>query len=45
MDGHSNEEIAALMQCATRSVERKLHFIRSVWNKEASSDCKSGSRE
>jgi DNA-directed RNA polymerase specialized sigma24 family protein len=45
MDGHSNEEIAALMQCATRSVERKLHLIRRVWNKEASSDCTRSSRE
>jgi DNA-directed RNA polymerase specialized sigma24 family protein len=36
MEGHSNEEIAALMQCATRTVERKLCFIRSVWNKAAS---------
>jgi DNA-directed RNA polymerase specialized sigma24 family protein len=38
MEGHSNEEIAVLMQCATRSVERKLHFIRTVWNKADSSE-------
>jgi DNA-directed RNA polymerase specialized sigma24 family protein len=35
MEGHSNEEIAVQMQCATRTVERKLHLIRSVWNKAA----------
>jgi DNA-directed RNA polymerase specialized sigma24 family protein len=37
MEGNSNEEIAAEMQCATRTIERKLHLIRSVWNKAASS--------
>jgi DNA-directed RNA polymerase specialized sigma24 family protein len=44
MEGHSNDEIAAEMQCATRTVERKLRLIRRVWNKAASSDCNSSSR-
>jgi DNA-directed RNA polymerase specialized sigma24 family protein len=33
MDGHSNEEIAVEMQCVTRTIERKLRLIRSIWQK------------
>ena len=33
MEGHSNEEIAAELQCATRTVERKLRLIRNIWQK------------
>ena len=33
MDGLSNDEIAAELQCATRTVERKLHLIRNIWQK------------
>jgi DNA-directed RNA polymerase specialized sigma24 family protein len=31
MEGYGNEEIAAKLGCALRSVERKLKVIRSVW--------------
>jgi RNA polymerase sigma factor (sigma-70 family) len=34
MEGHSNEEIAGLLGCATRTVERKLKLIRDIWEKE-----------
>ena len=33
MEGHSNEEIAAELQCATRTIERKLRLVRSIWQK------------
>jgi DNA-directed RNA polymerase specialized sigma24 family protein len=32
MGGESNEEIAARLNCAVRTVERKLTRIRSVWS-------------
>jgi DNA-directed RNA polymerase specialized sigma24 family protein len=32
MEGYTNEEIAAKLGCALRSVERKLHVIRSLWS-------------
>jgi DNA-directed RNA polymerase specialized sigma24 family protein len=31
MEGYSNEEIAAKLGCVLRTVERKLHAIRSIW--------------
>ncbi len=31
MDGYTNEEIAARLDCAPRTVERKLHLIRKTW--------------
>jgi DNA-directed RNA polymerase specialized sigma24 family protein len=31
MEGYSNEEIAAKLQCVPRTVERKLRLIRSLW--------------
>ena len=31
MEGYTNEEIAAQLGCALRSVERKLKVIRSLW--------------
>ena len=31
MEGFSNEEIAAKLDCSLRTVERRLHLIRSVW--------------
>jgi DNA-directed RNA polymerase specialized sigma24 family protein len=37
MEGYSNEEIAAKLGCAPRSVERKLHVIRAVWEEEGRS--------
>lgn len=35
MDGHSVEEVAAAVGCAPRSVKRKLHLIRGIWEREA----------
>lgn len=32
MEGYTNEEIAARLQVKTRTVERKLGVIRSLWN-------------
>ena len=34
LDGHSNEEIAAELQCSLRTVERKLWRIRTLWSEE-----------
>ncbi len=35
MDGHSVEAVAATVGCAPRTVKRKLHLIRSIWEREA----------
>jgi DNA-directed RNA polymerase specialized sigma24 family protein len=35
LDGFTNEEIAARLGCAPRTVERKLQVIRSLWSAEA----------
>ena len=34
LQGYSNEEIAAQIPCALRSVERKLARIRAIWSEE-----------
>jgi DNA-directed RNA polymerase specialized sigma24 family protein len=34
MEGYTNEEIAAKLDCSLRSVERKLRIIRSRWKQE-----------
>lgn len=34
MEGHDNEEAAALLGCALRTVERKLRLIRALWEQE-----------
>lgn len=34
LEGYTNEEIGKKLQCATRSVERKLRRIRGIWNPE-----------
>jgi RNA polymerase sigma factor (sigma-70 family) len=34
VEGFSNEEIAGRLGCAVRSVERKLHRIRALWQEE-----------
>jgi DNA-directed RNA polymerase specialized sigma24 family protein len=34
MEGHTNEEIARMLQCTPRSVYRKLCIIRGLWEKE-----------
>jgi DNA-directed RNA polymerase specialized sigma24 family protein len=34
MEGYTNAEIAAKLDCGLRSVERKLRLIRSTWERE-----------
>jgi DNA-directed RNA polymerase specialized sigma24 family protein len=34
MEGYTNGEIATRLSCAPKSVQRKLHLIRSIWEKE-----------
>jgi hypothetical protein len=34
MEGDTNEDIATKLQCAPRTVERKLERIRLIWEKE-----------
>jgi DNA-directed RNA polymerase specialized sigma24 family protein len=36
--GHSNAEIAAELDCVTRTVERKLQLIRMIWTRESDDD-------
>jgi RNA polymerase sigma factor (sigma-70 family) len=33
MEGYSNDEIAAQLDCTTRTVERRLRLIRGLWEK------------
>jgi RNA polymerase sigma factor (sigma-70 family) len=33
LEGYSNEEIAQMLNCVVRTVERKLRVIRSIWGK------------
>jgi RNA polymerase sigma factor (sigma-70 family) len=35
MEGCTNEEIAQRLQCSERTVERRLHMIREIWQGEA----------
>jgi DNA-directed RNA polymerase specialized sigma24 family protein len=37
MEGYTNEEIAARLACAPRTVERKLRLIRGLWEQEGTS--------
>ena len=37
MEGYTNQEIASQMNCAPRTVERKLRLIRGLWEKECPS--------
>jgi DNA-directed RNA polymerase specialized sigma24 family protein len=37
MEGYTNEEIAARLDCVPRTVERKLRVIRSTWEPEGAS--------
>jgi hypothetical protein len=34
MEGDTTEQIAAKLGCVTRTVERKVRLIRSLWEKE-----------
>jgi len=36
MEGYSNHEIADLLKCSLRSVERKIELIRKAWEQECS---------
>jgi DNA-directed RNA polymerase specialized sigma24 family protein len=45
MEGHSNDDIAAQLQCTARTVERKLNLIRQLWTKTAAADCTIHGRE
>ena len=31
LEGYTNEEIAAKLDCVPRTIERKLHVIRRLW--------------
>ena len=35
LEGYTNEEIAAKLDCTVRTVERKVRIIRGIWQKEA----------
>ena len=34
LEGHSNKEIAAKLDCGLRTIERKLQGIRAIWSEE-----------
>ncbi len=34
MEGYTDEEVAGLLGCVTRTVERKLRLIRQIWDRE-----------
>jgi DNA-directed RNA polymerase specialized sigma24 family protein len=38
MEGYTNDEIAAKLDCVPRTVERKLRLIRSRWKQETTED-------
>jgi RNA polymerase sigma factor (sigma-70 family) len=33
-DGYSNEEIAAMLACSVRTIQRKIQLIRTIWAEE-----------
>jgi DNA-directed RNA polymerase specialized sigma24 family protein len=35
LEGYTNDEIAEQLRCDRRTVERKLHLIRTLWQEEA----------
>lgn len=35
MEGYTNEEIAAKLNCVPRTIERKLRLIRAIWESES----------
>lgn len=39
LEGHTNDEIAEKLSCATRTVERKLERIRSKWSCDSDLNC------
>ena len=34
VDGHTNEEIATILKCTRRSIQRRLKLIRKIWTHE-----------
>jgi DNA-directed RNA polymerase specialized sigma24 family protein len=34
LEGHSNEQAAASLDCGLRTIERKLELIRKLWERE-----------
>jgi DNA-directed RNA polymerase specialized sigma24 family protein len=34
MEGYTNEEIAAKLDCAVPTVERRLRWIRKLWSQQ-----------
>ena len=36
MDGYHNEEIAHQLDCSVRTIERRLHLIRKIWERDES---------
>ena len=34
VEGYTNEEIAGLLDCTRRTVQRRMDFIRTVWSRE-----------
>jgi DNA-directed RNA polymerase specialized sigma24 family protein len=36
MDGYNNDEIARQLDCSIRTIERRLHLIRSIWERDES---------
>ena len=34
VDGYTNEEVAEIMNCTRRSVQRRLKLIREIWTNE-----------
>ena len=38
MEGRTNHEVAVQMDCALRTVERRLGYIRAIWREEVT-DC------
>jgi DNA-directed RNA polymerase specialized sigma24 family protein len=36
-EGYSNEEIASMLDCSSRTIARKLTLIRTIWSKEDAS--------
>ena len=36
VEGYTNEEIAEMLDCTRRTVQRRLDFIRSVWSRKLS---------
>lgn len=45
LDGYSNEEIAKMLNCVPRTVERKLQLIREKWSRAAMESEASGADE